>query len=123
MPYARTTSPTGEEFEGYGLGPMSPTSPIGSPPLRAQDWQQDKGVHEYIGELRLQAEEQLKRLQDQERLSNARLREQDILITELQEKLDSTEDELKERKKELGELRTKDSRYPFLEYINIECWK
>jgi ABC-type histidine transport system ATPase subunit len=44
-------------------------------------------------------------------LSNARLREQDILITELQEKLDVTEDELKERKKELGELRSKDARY------------
>lgn len=111
MPFRRTTSPIGEPIEGYGTGALSPTSPINSPPLRPQDWQQDKGVQEYIGELQLQAEEQLKRLQDQERLSNSRLREQDILITELQEKLDSTEDELKERKKELGELRTKDARY------------
>jgi len=90
---------------------MSPTSPINSPPLRPQDWQQDKGVQDYIGEIQLQAEEQIKRLQDQERLSSARLREQDVLIAELQEKLDVTEDELKERKKELGELRTKDARY------------
>jgi hypothetical protein len=90
---------------------MSPTSPINSPPLRPQDWQQDKGVQEYIGELQLQAEEQLKKVQDQERLSHSRLREQDILITELQERLDVTEDELKERKKELGEMRGKDARY------------
>ena len=108
MPFPRTTSPTGEQYEGYGM--MSPTSPIGSPPLRPQDWHQDKSVHEYIGELQLQAQEQLKRLQDQERLSNSRLREQDILITELHEKLDATEDELKECKKELGDLRTKDTR-------------
>jgi hypothetical protein len=79
--------------------------------MRPQDWQQDKGVQEYISDLQLQAEEQLKRLQDQERLSSVRLREQDILITELQEKLDVTEDELKERKKEVGELRSKDIRY------------
>lgn len=112
MPFPRrTTSPLGESIEGYGTGAMSPTSPINSPPLRPQDWQQDKGVQEYIGELQLQAEEQLKKLQDQERLSSARLREQDVLIAELQEKLDATEDELKERKKELGELRTKDVRY------------
>jgi len=90
---------------------MSPVSPIGSPPLRAQDWQQDKGVQDYIGELQMQNEEQIKKLLDQERLSNARLREQDVLINELQEKLDSTEDELKERRRELGELRTKDARY------------
>jgi hypothetical protein len=107
----------GEPIEGYGTGPLSPTSPISSPPLRPQD----KGVQDYIGELQLQAEEQIKRMQDQERLSNARLREQDILITELQEKLDIVEDELKERKKELGELRTKDARYSSLCYLpNIE---
>ena len=112
MPYGarRTTSPTGEQYEGYGTGPLSPTSPINSPPMRPQDWQQDKGVQDYIADLQLQAEEELKKLQDQERLSNARLREQDILITELQEKLDATEDELKERKKELADLRTKDAR-------------
>jgi len=97
---------------------MSPTSPIGSPPLRPQDWQQDKGVQEYIGGLQLQAEEQIKRLQDQERLSNARLREQDILISELQEKLDVLEDELKEKKKEIGELRSKDARYRIFPYVN-----
>jgi hypothetical protein len=113
MPFARrTSSPTEGAYEGYGTGALSPTSPINSPPMRPQDWQQDKGVQEYISDLQLQAEEQLKRLQDQERLSNARLREQDILITELQEKLDATEDELKERKKEVGELRSKDIRYP-----------
>src|SRR5436190_11057841 len=112
MPFPRrTTSPLGESIEGYGTGALSPTSPISSPPIRPQDWQQDKGMQDYIGELQLKTEEQLKRLQDQERLSNSRLREQDVLITELQEKLDVTEDELKERKKELGELRTKDARY------------
>jgi chromosome segregation ATPase len=93
---------------------MSPVSPIRSPPLRPQDWQQDKGVQEYIGELQMQNEEQIKKLVDQERHSNARLREQDILINELQEKLDVTEDELKERRRELGELRSKDARYPIL---------
>jgi hypothetical protein len=87
---------------------MSPTSPIASPPLRPQD----KGMQEYIGELQLQQEEQLKRLQDQERLSSARLREQDILINELQEKLDQADDELKVCKKELADLRAKDVRYP-----------
>jgi hypothetical protein len=98
--------------------------------MRPLDWQQDKGMQEYIGELQLQAEEQLKKLQDQERLSNARLREQDILITELQEKLDATEDELKERKKELGELRSKDARsfHPISLLIvewqkSFEVWK
>jgi hypothetical protein len=112
MPFPRrTTSPLGDPIEGYGTGALSPTSPINSPPLRPQDWQQDKGVQEYIGEIQLQVEEQVKKLQDQDRLSSARLREQDILIAELQEKLDSTEDELKERKKELAELRTKDARY------------
>jgi hypothetical protein len=85
--------------------------------MRPQDWQQDKGVQEYIGELQMQAEEQLKRVQDQERLSHARLREQDILITELQEKLDVAEDELKERKKELGEMRNKDARYSPLPHV------
>ena len=91
--------------------------------MRPQDWQQDKGMQEYIGELQLQAEDQLKKLQDQERLSNARLREQDVLISELQEKLDATEDELKERKKELGELRSKDARYSHLDsYLSIE-WR
>lgn len=98
---------------------MSPTSPIASPPMRPQDWQHDKGVQDYIGELQLQQEEHLKKVLDQERLSNARLREQDILITELQEKLDATEDELKEKKKELGELRSKEIRYPFLYSILI----
>lgn len=89
--------------------------------MRPLDWQQDKGMQEYIGELQLQAEDQLKKLQDQERLSNARLREQDILITELQEKLDATEDELKERKKELGELRSKDARYlPSISSLTVE---
>jgi hypothetical protein len=111
MPFRRQSSPPRDTYEGYGSGPMSPTSPINSPPLRPQDWQQDRGVQDYIGELQLQAEEQLKRVQDQERLSHARLREQDILITELQEKLDLAEDELKERKKELGELRSRDTRY------------
>jgi chromosome segregation ATPase len=90
---------------------MSPASPIHSPPMRPQDWLQDKAVQDYISELRLQTDEQVKKLEDQTRLSTARLREQDVLITELQEKLDATEDELKERKKELGELRTKDARY------------
>jgi hypothetical protein len=108
-----------DSIEGYGTGALSPTSPINSPPLRPQDWQQDKGVQEYIGELQLHAEEQIKKLQDQARLSNARLKEQDTLITELQEKLDSTEDELKERKKELGELRTKDARYKFSQHSLI----
>jgi chromosome segregation ATPase len=79
--------------------------------MRPQDWLQDKAVQDYISELRLQTDEQVKKLEDQTRLSTARLREQDVLITELQEKLDATEDELKERKKELGELRTKDARY------------
>jgi hypothetical protein len=78
--------------------------------MRAQDWQQDKGVQEYIGEIQLQNDEQIKKLLDQERLSNSRLREQDTLINELQEKLDLTEDELKERRRELGDLRTKDAR-------------
>lgn len=91
--------------------------------MRPQDWQQDKGMQEYIGELQLQAEEQLKKLQDQERLSNARLREQDILITELQEKLDATEDELKERKKELGELRSKDVRYSHFDPHLMVEWR
>ena len=89
---------------------MSPTSPINSPPMRPQDWQQDKSVQDYITELQVEHEEQIKRLQDQERLSNARLKEQDTLITELQEKLDAADDELKERKKELSDLRTKDAR-------------
>jgi hypothetical protein len=110
MPFARRTSPGTEQFEGIGTGPMSPVSPIGSPPMRAQDWQQDKGVQEYIGEIQLQNDEQIKKLLDQERLSNSRLREQDTLINELQEKLDLTEDELKERRRELGDLRTKDAR-------------
>ena len=78
--------------------------------MRAQDWQQDKGVQDYIGEIQLQNDEQIKKLLDQERLSNSRLREQDTLINELQEKLDLTEDELKERRRELGDLRTKDAR-------------
>ena len=99
---------------------MSPTSPIASPPLRPLDWQQDRGVQDFIGELRLQQEEQMKQLQDQHRLANARLREQDILITELQEKLDATEDELKGCKKDLVDLRTKDSRYILLNNTNIE---
>jgi len=113
MPFGQRTASFGggEEYEGFGLGPMSPSSPIGSPPLRPADWTQDKGVQEYISDIQLQAEDQIKRLQDQERLSNARLREQDVLITELQEKFDAAEDELKERKKELGELRAKDGRY------------
>jgi chromosome segregation ATPase len=64
-----------------------------------------------MSELTLQKEEELKRLQDQERQSNARLREQDILISELQEKLDLVEDALKDRKKELDKLRTNGSRY------------
>jgi hypothetical protein len=109
MPFPRRqSSPTGETYSGYGSRPMSPTSPIASPPLRPQD----KGMQEYIGELQLQQEEQLKRLQDQERLSSARLREQDILINELQEKLDQADDELKVCKKELADLRAKDVRYP-----------
>jgi hypothetical protein len=112
MPFPRRqASPPADTYEGYGTGAMSPTSPINSPPMRPLDWQQDKGVQDYIGELRLQNEEQLKRLLDQERMANARLREQDILITELQEKLDSTEDELKERKKEIADLRGKSDRY------------
>jgi len=124
MPYPRRpTSPPTATYEGYGSGAMSPASPIGSPPLRPQDWQQDKGMQEYLGELQLQSEEQMKKLQDQERLSNARLREQDILITELQEKLDVTEDELKERKKELGELRSKDARYFYLVPYLIVEWR
>jgi hypothetical protein len=91
---------------------MSPiTSPIASPPLRPQDGRQDKGVQEYIGELQLQQEEQLKKLLDQERLANSRLREQDILINELQEKLDQLDDDLKTRNKEVSELRGKDVRY------------
>ena len=114
MPFPRRTSPPADQFEGIGTGPMSPVSPIGSPPLRPQDWQQDKGVQEYIGELQMQNEEQIKKLVDQERHSNARLREQDTLINELQEKLDVTEDELKERRRELGELRSKDARCPTL---------
>ena len=92
------------------MGPLSPTSPINSPPLRPQDWQ-DKRLQEYMSELTLQKDEELKRLQDQERQSNARLREQDILISELQEKLDLVEDALKDRKKELDKLRTNESRY------------
>jgi hypothetical protein len=110
-PYPRrTTSPIGDPIEGYGMGPLSPTSPINSPPLRPQDWQ-DKRLQEYMSELTLEKEEELKRLQDQERQSNARLREQDILISELQEKLDLVEDALKDRKKELDKLRTNESRY------------
>ena len=94
------------------MGPI--TSPIASPPLRPQDWQQDKGVQDYIGELQLQKEEQIKKLLDQERLSNARLREQDVLINELQEKLDLADDELKGCRKELADLRSKDVRYSSL---------
>src|SRR5579862_4063747 len=112
MPFPRRqSSPTGETYEGYGSGAMSPiTSPIASPPLRPQDGRQDKGVQEYIGELQLQQEEQLKKLLDQERLANSRLREQDILINELQEKLDQLDDDLKTRNKEVSELRGKDVR-------------
>jgi hypothetical protein len=111
MPFGARSASFGDEYEGLGMRPMSPTSPIGSPPLKPVDWTQDKGVQEYISDMQVQADDQIKRLQDQERLSNARLREQDILITELQEKADAAEDELKERKRELGELRAKDSRY------------
>src|ERR1700737_2820398 len=100
IPNSPINSPPRQPLDWY----LNPISPINSPHLRPQDWQQDKGVQEYIGKLQLQAEEQLKKVQDHERLSHSRLREQDILITELQEKLDLAEDELKERKKELGEL-------------------
>jgi len=101
----------GDPIEGYGMGPVSPTSPINSPPLRPQDWREDKRLQDYVTELSLQKDEELKRLQDQERQASVRLREQDTLINELQEKLDLVEDELKDRKKELDKLRTNESRY------------
>ena len=111
-PYPRrTTSPIGDPIEGYGMGHLSPTSPINSPPLRPQDWREDKRLQDYVTELSLQKAEELKRLQDQERQASVRLREQDTLINELQEKLDLVEDELKDRKKELDKLRTNESRY------------
>jgi len=93
------------------MGPLSPTSPINSPPLRPQDWREDKRLQDYVTELSLQKDEELKRLQDQERQASVRLREQDTLINELQEKLDLVEDELKDRKKELDKLRTNESRH------------
>jgi chromosome segregation ATPase len=74
-----------------------------------------------VSELSLQKDEELKRFQDQERQASVRLREQDTLINELQEKLDLVEDELKGRKKDLDKLRTNESRYYYLPWPSSDC--